>query len=68
MRLSVTPKRCGEALDVGGFSSEGAARSDRGDRVEIGVKITQGWIRQGGEMGTWRLTRRRSASPPGLGS
>lgn len=41
MRLSVTPKRCGEALDVGGFPSEGAARSDHGDRVEIGVKITQ---------------------------
>lgn len=51
MRLSVTPKRCGEALDVGGFPSEGAARSDHGDRVEIGVKITQGWIRHGGKWG-----------------
>lgn len=51
MRLSVTPKRCGEALDVGGFPSEGAVRSDRGGSVEIGVKITQGWIRHGGKWG-----------------
>lgn len=51
MWLSVTPKRCGEALDVGGISSEGAARSDHGDRVEIGVKITQWWVHQGGKWG-----------------
>lgn len=48
MRLSVTPKRCGEALDVGGFPSEGAVRSDRSDSVEISEKITRWWIRQGG--------------------
>lgn len=51
MRLSVTPKRCGEALDVGGISSEGAARSDRGGSVEIGVKIMQWWIRHRGKWG-----------------
>lgn len=35
-------------LDVGGFPSEGAVRSDRSDSVEISEKITRWWIRQGG--------------------
>lgn len=51
MRLSVTPNRCGEAWMLVGFSSEGAARSDRGDIGAVGAGITRWWIRRGGKWG-----------------